>query len=68
VIFNVLRTGVIAIYPLIDSNLTFKNHIVNLTGKLSSGCYVLGIVSGNLDFATARMAYFALLNLTCGMG
>lgn len=46
---------------LIDKNLTFKHHITNLLGKLSSGCYALSIVSKNLDFATARMAYFALI-------
>lgn len=67
IINNYTDTKFLGLY--IDNRLKFDKHIINLNNKLSANCYAIRIISNNLNVATARDAYFSLIesNLRYGV-
>ena len=50
-----------SIFDNIDCNLKFKDHVINLGKKLSTGCYAVRVILNELGyFMFAKSAYFEL--------
>lgn len=56
---NLAESKFLGIY--IDKRLKFEPHIEQLCSKLSTNCYALRVISGELDHGTAKKSYFALI-------